>query len=759
MHSGSVTSKAGRPLLEDLDSAIATHRAGRLNEAALLYERVLAQDETNAPALHLMGVLHHQRGDDIHAVKLITLALALRPNLAVVHADLAEAYRGLGQLERAMGSCRLALKLWPDCTEALCNLGLVLHVLGRREEAVEQFSRALRLKPQLAPVHNNLGIVLGELGRFDDALEHFQRAVALDPNFVPARTNLGLTLLDRGQAVEALQHCQEAARGQPDTPVVHYNLGRVLQALERWVDARAAYLEALRLDPELALAHAHLGLTLQREREFGGALHWLRQAAELDPNNAGFQKFVGELYLEWGEPAEAVPFLRNALVLESGDRVKCHLSLGKALLEDGRPDEAVEHFRNALRLQPDSATAHHHMGWVNEVQGELAEAETAFRTALRLQPELVMPQARLARLLCNRLSDEDLAALETRLGNPQLAKGSRARLLFALAQVLDARGEYALAAESLREANLLAGGRPQANSECLSDHGQFVDRLLIAFSSSFFTGVAGLGLTTLRPVFVFGLPRSGTTLIEQVLASHSLVHGAGEVRFAQRSLLAIPRIMHRDGPPLECIPNLDATSIDLLAEQHLGWLSALDGGRAERVVDKMPDNYMHLGLLATLFPRATFVHCRRDLRDVAVSCWMTDFSMIDWANDAEQIAMRFRQYGRLMDHWRAVLPVPIHDADYEETVADLEGVARRLVAACGLEWEPACLEFHRTQRPIRTASVVQVRQPIYNRSVGRWKHYEHALSDLFAKLPPAKLQQPQDPSYTCPVNGLAMELA
>jgi hypothetical protein len=145
--------------------------------------------------------------------------------------------------------------------------------------------------------------------------------------------------------------------------------------------------------------------------------------------------------------------------------------------------------------------------------------------------------------------------------------------------------------------------------------------------------------------------------------------------------------------------------------------------------------YLYLGLLAALFTRAAFIHCRRDLRDMAVSCWMTDFRTIRWANHTEHIAGRFREYGRLMDHWRAVLPVVIHDVDYEETVADLEGVARRLVGACGLEWDAACLDFHRTRRVVRTASLMQVRRPIYTTSVARWKHYEAALANLFGTLP------------------------
>ena len=237
-------------------------------------------------------------------------------------------------------------------------------------------------------------------------------------------------------------------------------------------------------------------------------------------------------------------------------------------------------------------------------------------------------------------------------------------------------------------------------------------------------------------MFVFGLPRSGTTLVEQVLASHSQIHGAGELRLGRHSFEQVPSILARSEGPLECLPLLDGTATRRLAQQHLDGLAGLEGGRWARIVDKMPDNYMYLGLLAALFPRAVFIHCRRDWRDVAVSCWMTDFSSIRWANDPGHIAGRFGQYQRLMEHWHSVLPAPIHEVDYEEVVADLEGVARRLVGWCGQDWEPACLAFHHTRRPIRTASVTQVRQPLYTGSVGRWKNYEHFMAELFDRLTP-----------------------
>jgi hypothetical protein len=262
------------------------------------------------------------------------------------------------------------------------------------------------------------------------------------------------------------------------------------------------------------------------------------------------------------------------------------------------------------------------------------------------------------------------------------------------------------------------------------DHERLVDRLIGAFDEDFIRRTAGLGIATRRPVFVVGLPRSGSTLVEQVLASHSRVYGAGERLFGRRSFENLPTAMGRHGPPMECVGVLDERSLKRLAGEHLAKLHALDLGRHDRMVDKLPDNYLYVGLLAAMFPGAVFIHCRRDLRDTAVSCWMSDFRSIRWSNDEGHIASRFRQYRRLIEHWERVLPARLLPIDYEETVSDLEGVSRRLLDACGLEWEAACMDFHRTQRVVRTASLSQVRQPIYTRSVGRWTRSERSPQPL-----------------------------
>jgi tetratricopeptide (TPR) repeat protein len=726
-----------------LTTAIEMHQGGRLGEAATLYQRVLSQEKENPVALHLLGVLHHQRGDHTRAIELIGRAVALKPNVPAFHANLAEAYRALGQMDRAVGCCRAALSLWPEYPEALCNLGLALQGQGKKAEAVDQFRKALELRPQFATAHNNLGIVLRDLGRFDEALDHFRKAVEFEPNFAPARTNLGQMLLDQGQAEEALPHCQEAVRLQPDMAALHHNLGNALRALEKYVEARGSYLEALRLEPDLAPAHAHLGLTMLREGQTHESLPWVKRAVELDPSNATFQEILAEVYMEREEPGEAIAHFEQALTLSDEPRPGVHLSLGWAKQEEGRLDEARAHYETALKIQPDSAAAQLNIGGLAEEQGRMDDAEAAFRTALQLQPQFPVPHARLATLLRGKLPDEDLGALEQRLTDANLPQPPRARLLFGLAHVLDHRGEHARAAECLREANAISKELAKGSREYLpAEHERFINGLIRVFDAEFLARNAGSGHDSRRPVFVFGLPRSGTTLIEQVLSSHSGIHGSGELRLARQTFEAIPATLDRSGPPIESVPFLDGPAFRKLGELHLDRLRAIAGERTDRVVDKMPDNYMYLGILSLVFPRATFIHCRRDLRDIAVSCWMTDFRSIRWANDPEHIASRFQQYRRVMDHWQSVLPATIHHVDYEETVEDLESVARRLIAACGLAWEPACLEFHRNERPIRTASVTQVRQPVYKRSVARWKKYESDLGELFAALPIRNEEQP-----------------
>jgi tetratricopeptide (TPR) repeat protein len=725
----------------DLAVGLQEHQRGRLGQAARLYRHVLRAQPDHPDALHLLGVVAHQQGDHRQAAECIGRAVTLSPGNAGYHANLAEAYRALDNLDRAADCCRTALRLQPRSAEAANNLGLVLLAQGKIDEAILQLRQTLQLKPNYAMACNNLGNALRLQGDQGGALAHFRRAVEIEPNLAEARSNLGQLLLERHQAHEALDHLRTAVGLRPNLAEARNNLGNALRETGRLAEARQSYAEALRINPTLAMTYSNMGQALQEENSLDDALAWYQRALQLDPSSARIHTNAASLLAEQEKYDDALTVYRRALELDP-TWAEAHCGVGGIRHEQGHFEQAQAHYREALRHKPDLPAAHCALGIVREELGEFKDAESCWRTALQYDSRLAGAYSALATLLRGKLSDDDLVAMRQLLADPDLHDGRRAALHFGLAQVLDARGAHEEAAESLRQANALAlaGARKRGMGYDPEAHNRFVARMMAVCSPAFFEQTRRIGVESERPIFIVGLPRSGTTLTEQVLASHSQVFGAGELRLGRDDFEALSP---QEDQALEALARLDLATARRIAEQHLEGLRQLNADRP-RVADKMPDNYLYLGLLAALFPKAKFIHCRRDLRDVAVSCWMTNFRSIRWANDPGHMATRFEEYCRLMDHWRRVLPVSVLEVDYEETVTDLEGVARRLVEWCGLEWEPGCLAFHEGRRPVRTASVSQVRQPIYTRSVARWKHYEGALRSLFDALGP--LQQASTPA-------------
>jgi tetratricopeptide (TPR) repeat protein len=717
-----------------LSSALRQHQEGRLHDAGRLYQAILAREPNNPDALHLLGVVAHQLRQHQAAVELISRALTLRPDAATYHANLAEVWRALGQIDRAIVSCQTALRLQPRYPEALNNLGLALLARGDSAGAMEYFRAAVQLRPDFAMAHNNLGNSLLSRGDTAGAIDAFRKALQFHPQLAEAHSNLGQLLCERNELKEALHHCNEAVRLRPDFPEAISNLGNVLRELGKQEEAKEHYGRALQLNPNIGMLYNNMAQALQAEGKVDEALAWYQEALQRDPNTAKIHCNLASALEEKDQHEEAIARYEIALRLDP-NCAEAYNGLGFVRHEQGRDEEAKPLYKKAISLKPDFAPAYCNLANLLEEHNDLEGAKECFRSAVSCDPHHAGARAQLASLLRSKLPDEDLASIRRMLDDPELVEGKRSVLLFGLAHVLDARGEYAEAAECLRRGNALNVESWQKRGEAYDPaaHTHFIDEMIAACTPAFFERTRGMGLDSERPVFIVGLPRSGTTLVEQVLASHSQVHGAGELRFVREDFESLPAVMGSSDNSITCLGRIDGPTARIVGQRHLDRLHGLHA-TAARVVDKMPDNYLYLGMLAVLFPRARFIHCRRDLRDIAVSCWTTNFRQIRWASDPEHIASRFREYQHIMAHWRETLPVSTFEVTYEDTVTDLEGVARQLVAWCGLEWEPACLAFHELKRPVRTASVTQVRQPIYTTSVARWKNYEPDLCDLFAKL-------------------------
>jgi tetratricopeptide (TPR) repeat protein len=721
-------------MTQSLQDAVQLHRDGNIDQAELAYRNILDDEPEHAEALHLLGVLLHQRGQSQKAIRFIRQAVALMPGVPLFYCNLAEACRAAGELSDAVVNSQKALSLEPDNADAHNHLGLGLQGQGNLEAAVVAYREALRLRPRFALAHNNLGSALRQLRRIDEAEAAFREALGQDPDLALAHSNLGQLLLERNELGEAIVHCREAVRLVPDFAEGFSNLGNVLRAQENLAEAKDCYRRALALRPDVAMIHNNLGQALQEEGNLDQAIACYSKAIELDPTSARFQSHLASALAAKELPKEAIEHYRLALKLEP-DWAEAHNGLGHQLQEANDLESALSCYQEALRLKPDLADAHVNIGNVLAEKGDLEGSHRCYREAIGCDPDHISAYAMLATHLRDKLPDADVAIMHQFLDRVHLSDWKRALLHHGLAHIYDARRDYDKAAQHAGAANhhrkqtWAREGKVYNRAE----HAGFVSLLVKQFGPEYFEQVKGWGLATEVPVFIFGLPRSGSTLLEQILASHPQVYGAGELALGKESFEQVPKLLRYTEPSSVHMSLISQSVVQQVAESHLQQLRR-SSPKAMRIVDKMPDNYLWLGLLATLFPRAKFIYSKRDVRDIAVSCWITNFQQIRWACDQEDIADRILSHLAIMDHWRRVLPVPLLEVEYEEIVANGERVSRTMADFCGLKWDPACLNFHEKERTVRTASLSQVRQPIYKGSVGRWKRYEKALAPLFESL-------------------------
>lgn len=700
------------------------HGSGDLLKAEAACRAVLAQNFHEHRALHLLGIIAYQQGRLPEAIAQIEQAATACPDKPEYYSDLGELHRLNGNAAEAADHCRTALALRHVFPDAHNNLGLALQALGSQDEAEQAFRSAINQAPTFALAWNNLANLLRERDRTDEAIAALRQAFIMQPDQIQARLNLGQLLLeqeDRHLLDEALDHCRRAVELAPNLAEAHNNLGNVLRALGQFAEAEACYRWALQLAPALAMTQNNMGQACQEQGRFEEAEAWYQSAIARAPNSGRFHANLASLRVEQEQVDEGIQHYRTALRVDPG-YVEAQAGLASAFLDQEQWTEARQNFEESLQQKPSLVESHTGLGQLHCHFGRFDEAEACYREALRHRPESVAALSGLAIIRRGKLPEADRETMENLLLDDRLKEAKRRSLHFALAVILDANGEYEDAGRHLDHANRshLGQNTLKARGYDPAAHSRLVDRLIAAYTPEYFKRVSDYGVDSRRPVFILGMPRSGTTLTEQILASHPDVWGAGE-------LPLIPRAF--DGL-LDRLPQLTDTVIREEAYDVLRELACLDTEHA-RITDKMPDNYLYVGFIATLFPHATIIHCRRDVRDVAVSCWLTGFQSIHWASDQDHLACRIRDYQRLMAHWRQALPERMLEIDYETTVTNLETTARQIVDAVGLPWDPACLRFYKNKRPIRTASLAQVRQPIYTRSVGRWKHYQNALGNVF----------------------------
>jgi Flp pilus assembly protein TadD len=541
------------------------------------------------------------------------------------------------------------------------------------------------------------------------------------PQQVAPLLALATQLLRAGRPADAIAPLREAALLQPSNAIIQHDLGLACLEVGRIVDAVAAFQLAVAGNPRYGDAYFRLGVALEKSGNIGGAIVAYDRATQLLPSLTEAWFRAGALVYMLGHRDEAIGCFRRAAAT-GGQTSFGRLGKARALLTEDRNQEAEQVLRRTVALDPRNAIAHDLLGNLLSEFARFDEARACFERAIAIAPLLAGCYYDLVR--CRPVTSDDdglLERMEAVLATPGLEAAQRVRLHLALGKAADDLGDYAVAMQHFDAADAVRRDSLSFDSAAFAVE---IDHLIARCTPEWIARAPELGSRDATPVLILGMPRSGTTLVEQIVSNHPEVGAGDELHFWNERGAA----WHRSGAAGTETPFLAQAAAD-----YLGVLRAI-APRAARVTDKMPFNFLWAGLIHMAFPRATIIHCRRAAVDTALSIHQTHFHpSLAFPTGGEELVMYFRSYQRLIGHWRSVLPADrFIEVDYEELTRAPEPVIRRIIAACGLAWHDACLRPESNPRAVRTPSKWQARQPIYRNSVARWRRYEPWLGPLGA---------------------------
>ena len=533
-------------------------------------------------------------------------------------------------------------------------------------------------------------------GQFDEAFAVYSDVLKIMPEHEDALHYLGLLAQQSGKTEDAAKLIRRSLQIKPENPDALNHLGQIYIALNDYTTAEQCFRQALVYDRNHFYSINNLANCFKASGDLEAALVHYERAVEIEPRSP-----IGAF------------------------------NMGNTLKSLGRHWDAIEWLTRAANFERGHYVAYHKLGVCFEQLGRFDEANTNFLKALEYRPDYYVALASLLNSPAYQTSEAEAQNAQQALQNGDITEDTRLRLEHALGKYFDRAGEYESAFAHFRKSNELqkVAAGPFDPTQVRQEFQRFVD----FYSAATIRELSIYGSHDQRPIFVVGMPRTGTSLTEQILSSHSGVFGAGELKLMSQIEARIDKPTDQGGLGgyAATPPPLTKETIEYLCRVYLDGLNKKCPNDAHRIVDKFPMNFIHLGLISILFPNARIIHCRRCPLDVALSCYMVLFKMNnDFTTDLNSFGQYYKEYERLMAHWKDVLQTPIFELNYEELVAEPESVLKDLFAHCGLPWEAACLQFDKNSRAVRTPSNWQVRQKMYKSSVNRWKNYASHFLEL-----------------------------
>jgi len=638
-----------------------------------------------------------------------------------------------GERARAEEICREAIRNNPDDVNMTALLGAMLLKSRETKEAERFLRRAIQLAPSFAKPHEDLGYLLVEQGRPEEAAEVLNKATRLDPSLERGYLYLGKALAMLGKGKEADVAFERSFELNPVRKKLA--IAAEHQKEGRLDEAKILYREVLQGRPDNVDALHMLGRIAMSESQLDEAERLFRRAVATAPDFTAALINHGQALKEQGRFQEAIGSFRRAIELEP-QNVKAHFLLAGTLAPSALTYEAIEAYERTLALHPDHAGALLGYGHVLKTVGRQEEAIKSYRECIRLHPNNGPTYWSLANLKTYHLESDDIKEMKAQLERNDVGKESRINFLFALAKAYEDRGDYDTAWDFYGKGNAerrMSEYYDPVRAEDVND------RTIDVFDTDFLAERSGQGYPDPAPIFVIGLPRSGSTLIEQILASHSQVEGTAELPYVSHCTSSL-NLNRADGVNYpEAVRELGPDNWKALGKRYLQFAEMHRTEGAAFFIDKMPNNFPAVGFIHLMLPNAKIIDARRHPFDSCLSCFRQLFARGQtFTYDLTDIGEYFLEYQRMMDHWHDVLPGRVLTVQYEEVVQDFENQVRRLLEYCELPWEESCVRFYETDRPVRTASSEQVRQPVNTRAVNFWRNYEEKLDELFEVLEPVR---------------------
>ena len=654
-----------------------------------------------------------ETGDESHA------SPKKASNAAKARVRAAEKRLEAGDTAGAAAALKEAQALDPDNARSWYLTAMMDLNAGRITEAGDAILKASLLDEKDPAIHANCAAIMNLCGRPMEAEASARYVLQLAADMPEAYCNLGVALEAQGKVADAREALAKAVDLRPGYADALISLGNMWFRAGDYISAAESFAEAVKSGPGNVMAKTNLAVALRHIGELAAAEQQCLEAISLDQGYAEAYNALGNVLLQLGDVPGAIKAFEDA-VARRDVYPEARANLAGARYKAGDFAGAEEAYQDVLERHPEFAEAALGLGVVLLAQGRLDDAERRFRRAVEIRPSLGEAWMNIADAKGGDISDEDIKVLRERAKDARLSEEDRIAFLFALGTAEDARGDYGAAFNAYGQANtrrraLAAKAEASFDADAFDDE---ISNLINTIDGNTLASLEGHGDAEAEMIFVCGMPRTGTTLVEQMLAAHPAVSGVGEVDI----LSGLP-----DDYP-DGIAELDAAQIRTLADTYLARLPVKprDG---LHVVDKTPQNVFFLGLIQVLFPKAKIVHCRRDPRDVALSCYFQNFQAggLDWASDLDDIRRYAAAEERIMAHWRDTLALDVHEVVYEDLVEDPSGEARKLLDFVGLPWDDAVARPHEATGTVLTASNWQVRKPVYKSAAGRWRHYEEFM--------------------------------